>query len=377
MKLFNKNRHKLRRIVSLAISLLLSVSLTNASEILKHLPGDEITQEEAQIFSLFENFDGFLKAEVDHKGYKQIGIKVYSEVDGEEIEEEILFSSTILWELNKIIDQNFKTSFQNKPPLKYSDRIVLDDKTVTGEIIRWSGDGIDINVDGEIYTVILKYINAIIFDNLRNYEDEFNSPEDPNNVRLFLGPTGRSLKAGKGYFSDTWVFLPSINYAFTDRIAIGGGATVIDILAGKTWWFTPKVGLIQSKNLAVSTGVIHFQVYRENESEDEFFDKLQNFGIAYGVGTYGNNNYSITLGIGHGYETLSSNKTVVMAGGECRITKGIKIISENWYYSDFETRFSLIGIRAYINKGALDIAMLNFGEGEYFRIPWLTFTVNF
>ena len=50
---------------------------------------------------------------------------------------------------------------------------------------------------------------------------------DPNRHRLFVGPTGRMLRAGEGYFSDMLIFFPSIGYGITDNINLSAGMTII------------------------------------------------------------------------------------------------------------------------------------------------------
>ena len=39
-------------------------------------------------------------------------------------------------------------------------------------------------------------------------------------TRLFIGPTGRPLRKGAGYFSDHFIFLPGVAYGVTDNVTL-------------------------------------------------------------------------------------------------------------------------------------------------------------
>src|SRR5256885_9029172 len=60
------------------------------------------------------------------------------------------------------------------------------------------------------------------------------------------------------------------------------------------------------------------------------------FGIAYVVGTRGTGDSAVTGGVGYAYDRSYNSKNgaaVVMIGAEHRITRGMKILSENYIFN--------------------------------------------
>ena len=204
---------------------------------------------------------------------------------------------------------------------------------------------------------------------------------DPNHTRLLWAPTGRTLKAGSGYFADYYVFFPSLAYAPTDNITLYGAMSIVPGvgLDDQVFFFAPKVGIIQKEDFALSTGVI---VVRIPEA-----DVIP--GIVYYVSTWGSKDDSLTLGLGWGWareegdwETMDS--PVVMVGGEHRVSNGVKLLTENWWLpgiEDVEEHPVLsIGIRFFGRRLAVDLGFFHVvGSGiEGFPfIPWVDFAYNF
>ena len=146
---------------------------------------------------------------------------------------------------------------------------------------------------------------------------------NPNGSRLLFAPTGRTLKKGQGYFADHLLFLPSVTLGLTDRITIGGGISVFPGtgLSGQLFYFTPKVGLYQSKSANLAAGA--FLATADGELA----------AIYYGVGTLGNADQSVTAGLGYG-RAGDDGQAILMVGGESRISRRVSLISENWFWGD-------------------------------------------
>jgi hypothetical protein len=149
---------------------------------------------------------------------------------------------------------------------------------------------------------------------------------DPNPTRLFFGPTGRSLEQGAGYFGVYEILLPFVQVGLTDRISFGAGTPLIfGDGSAHPFWITPKVQVYASESVQASIGVMHFLNVGDG-----------NFGIAYVVGTRGTTDSAVTGGVGYAYErSYNSNNgaAVVMIGAEHRMTRGIKILSENYIFN--------------------------------------------
>jgi hypothetical protein len=149
---------------------------------------------------------------------------------------------------------------------------------------------------------------------------------DPNPTRLFFGPTARSLKQGAGYFGVYEILLPFVQVGLTDRISFGAGTPLIfGDGSAHPFWITPKVQVYTGASLQASVGVMHFLNVGDG-----------NFGIAYVVGTRGTTDSAVTGGVGYAYDRSYNSKNgaaVVMIGGEHRVTRGMKILSENYIFN--------------------------------------------
>jgi hypothetical protein len=149
---------------------------------------------------------------------------------------------------------------------------------------------------------------------------------DPNPTRLFFGPTGRSLTQGAGYVGVYEILLPFVQVGLTDRISFGAGTPLIfGDGSAHPFWITPKVQVYTGASLQASVGVMHFLNVGDG-----------NFGIAYVVGTRGTTDSAVTGGVGYAYDRSYNSKNgaaVVMIGGEHRVTRGMKILSENYIFN--------------------------------------------
>lgn len=148
-------------------------------------------------------------------------------------------------------------------------------------------------------------------------------PEDSNPTRLFFGPTGRALKKGETYFGIYEVFMPFVQVGVTDRLSIGGGTPFIFGGGDHPFWFTPKLQLFEKGRASVAVGALHFLNVGDGS-----------FGIAYAASTFGSRDDALTVGLGWAYEVYGEENTgeaVLMVGGERRVSRRLKIITENHF----------------------------------------------
>lgn len=155
--------------------------------------------------------------------------------------------------------------------------------------------------------------------------------DDPNLSRLFFSPTGRTLPKGEGYVSAYFLLLPFVGYGVTDWLTLAGGTPILPGLIGEVFYVAPKIRLAQYGKTSVSAGALSFFVTR---AVDE-----GNAGILYGVGTYGGRDHAITLGAGWFYAqgdgyADTSDEPVLLIGGERRISRRVKLVTENWVSVD-------------------------------------------
>ena len=150
-------------------------------------------------------------------------------------------------------------------------------------------------------------------------------PADPNPTRLFFGPTARSLRQGDGYVGVYEILLPFVQVGLTDRISVGAGTPLIfGGGSGHPFWVTPKVQVFNSSSTQAAIGVLHFMNVGDG-----------NLGIAYAVVTHGSADAAVTAGVGYAYDRTYDNHgggAVVMIGGEYGVSRGVKLVTENYVW---------------------------------------------
>ncbi len=193
---------------------------------------------------------------------------------------------------------------------------------------------------------------------------------DPNSTRLLFAPTGRALKAGHGYFSAYEIFFPFIAIGLTDYITLAGGMSLIPGADRQLFYFAPKVTPIRTKNFDLSGGVLYISVPGADKGA----------GIAYGVGTFGNEKTAFTFGTGFGFVGGDfADNPVLVFGGELRASRYIKLITENWIFVGGEFNMLSGAIRFFGENLAADFGLFYpTGASDGFPfIPWLGFVYNF
>jgi hypothetical protein len=189
--------------------------------------------------------------------------------------------------------------------------------------------------------------------------------EDPNKTRLFFAPTGRSLRAGEGYFGVYELFIPFLSYGITDQITLSGGSPVYVGMFGVTppFYLAPKVQVVSDPRAQLSLGALAIFLPR---SWDWDGDRTRSLGIAYGVGTLGDLDNAATAGIGWGFaDGEFSSRPVVMFGGEVRTGRPTKFITENWFMPGEDGIVLSGGLRFFGERLSADAGLLGFiGSGE-------------
>lgn len=201
--------------------------------------------------------------------------------------------------------------------------------------------------------------------------------EDPNSTRLFFTSTARPLKKGDGYVSTFMLFLPLVAYGVTDRLTIAGGTPIFPATFGRMWYFAPKYTVAKRERSAFAVGALGFVL------PEDFVDN-GSVGIMYGAGTWGSRDRAITAGAGWGYAWASgtssvSNDPVIMLGGETRVSRRVKLITENWMFTSGETvGFVSGGVRFIGDRLSADLGVGGFtGTEDGCCFPLVNFVYNF
>ena len=190
-------------------------------------------------------------------------------------------------------------------------------------------------------------------------------PADPNRTRLFFGPTGRGLSKGEGYFAVYELIVPFLAVAPWDNVVLSGGTPLLFAggMANRPFWFAPKVRIGGGERTDVAVGLLALG------GIDSGFSS-----IFFGVVTHGHPDAAVTLGAGYGNDGIGP---VAMIGGEARVAKSIKFISENYVLPDGGLLFSVgprfIGANLTADLGF--VALVSSGGGS-FPIPLVNFVWN-
>ena len=189
---------------------------------------------------------------------------------------------------------------------------------------------------------------------------------DLGNTRLFFTSTGRALRAGEGYFG-VYVFVaPFVEVGVTDMLTFTAGAPLF--LGVVPLYLGPRVQIIRTAKVQASVGTLALYVYNEFN------------GIAYGVGTFGSLDRSVTAGIGYGFAgSRFAREPALVLGGEWRIASRTKIITENYFILELLDPVYSVGLRNIGRRadGELGVVLLPDGFGKLSWLPFFGFSVAF
>jgi len=203
----------------------------------------------------------------------------------------------------------------------------------------------------------------------------------------------------------------AVNYAVNDNITVGGGISVIPGIDfdQQFAFINPKVGFDLSEKISLGGGILYatlpYTETNETRVEDTImggyyyeYDDIErraNFGLFYGVGTYGSRESNATLGIGYAYINDEFAKyPIFVLGGMHRTSRRTALVTENWFVTlpksgkDYPKGYSTLGvisygIRFFGERMCVDLAFFNttgrMGLGEFIfpGIPYLDFIFKF
>lgn len=195
--------------------------------------------------------------------------------------------------------------------------------------------------------------------------------EDPNKTRLFFAPTGRTLAASEGYFGVFELVFAFVSYGATDWLTLSGGLPLIFVNEAPPFYLAPKARIFSTPSAQVSVGV--FTLF--SLSDEGGFG-----GIAYGVGTFGSADNAFTVGAGLPFaEGDVADEPLVMIGGETRIGRSVKLLSENYLILG-EGALVSGGVRFFGERLSADlglVAPVGFDSDGFFAFPVVNFTYSF
>jgi len=201
---------------------------------------------------------------------------------------------------------------------------------------------------------------------------------NPNETRYLYAPSAFNLKKGEGYYQNTYLFINSFNYGFTDNFSFGVGFEFLSTFGSfggdfnPIFFLTPKYSMQVSENFRVGIGVLFGNVS----------NLVGGFGVGYGLATYGNPEHNATLGLGFGFfDGDFSTDPVITISGMTRISRRISLVTENWFFpADVYRGILTYGIRFFGESMSVDLALINNSDiatAFPIGIPYIDFVVKF
>lgn len=275
---------------------------------------------------------------------------------------------------SSVLGQNNFSSYEFAENINYKITLI-DGSEFVGHFVEKDSNTLVISTSSlpkvEIPFAQIKSILAIDSSDMKNGVYWF---PNPNATRYFFSPSAFNLKAGEGYYQNSYLFFNSINYGVTDFFSIGGGFEFISTLTGNPiYYLTPKVGFEVADNFSLGGGVLFLNVPDE-----------ANAGITYGLGTYGNRNDNVSLGIGWGFfDGNFASQPAITLSGMTRVKRKFSLVTENWFIPfDSDSYYGLFsyGMRFFSEKIAVDLGFINnrdLSEELSLGVPYVDFVVKF
>jgi len=200
--------------------------------------------------------------------------------------------------------------------------------------------------------------------------------ENLQSTRYFWSPNGYGLKKGEGYYQNIWVLWNQASVGVTDYFSIGAGIVPLFFFGGASTpvWITPKFSIpVVKDKFNLGVGALAGTVLGEGSG----------FGIVYGLGTVGNRNNNLTLGLGYGYAGGDwAKKPMITLSGMARVGPRGYLLTENYYISTVDATLLLIsaGGRTVTKKAGIDYGLffpISSDLGTFIAIPWLGITLPF
>jgi len=218
-------------------------------------------------------------------------------------------------------------------------------------------------VTGAALTIPRDQITGLRLLRGRVVDGEFQH-EDPHASRLFGGPTARAVRHRDGYVALHQIAFPSVQIGITDRLSVGAATLLIPVFDDQPFAVTPKLQLIRRDRVQVAAGTIHLMNVDDND-----------LGIGYAVATIGSRDTAGTVGLGFGYNG-HEGRPVLLLGGERRVSRRVKWISENWIWGG-DAGFVTGGARVFGERFAVDLGvMVPLGVG-WFVAPVVSLAWSF
>ncbi len=259
-----------------------------------------------------------------------------------------------------------------------------DGSMVTGKIISITEDEVVIT-SGSMGEVTLKKENIKTMIPVSSIDQKVSGIwfPNPNPSRYLLSNSAIPQEKNSGYYQNTWIFLNSFSYAFTNYISVSGGFEIFSLMAGGdapyAFYINPKVSFKAAENFYAGGSVLYANTIRT-------VTEFGGLGTVNLFATYGNKNNNITGALGWGFaDNNFSSRPLITVSGMARLSKRIALVSENWLVPGIDNDSGYYGIFSYGirflgQKTSIDLAFINnkdIASDIGIGFPWLDFVINF
>ena len=194
-------------------------------------------------------------------------------------------------------------------------------------------------------------------------------PNDPSDSRLFVAPTARVPRHGHGYFGIYELVVPSFAVGIQDVAMIAGGFSIIPgiAIADQVFYLAPKVQVFDTGPVQGAIGLFWVQPGTEFESA----------GLVYSGITAGNRSSAFSGGVAFSFESHGgfNDDPLLILGGETRVSRGVKLITENWFAPGAGDSVFSFGVRIIGSRITVEAAAVTSSEGG-FVLPLVNFSLT-
>lgn len=202
---------------------------------------------------------------------------------------------------------------------------------------------------------------------------------NPNRDRYLLIPSAMMLKQGDFYFSQTQLFVSTMTVGLADNLTlvVGGLLPLWFVHDGFNFIGGLKVGFSVNEYLHFAGGAQTIVIPGESTA----------VGFFYGTTTVGTGNANVSVAVGAPFAIYRRDsdlgKVIVIASGNIRLTRGLALVTENWFITRPATYYSSnnldvvlsLAARAFGEQWAVDVGALRI-PGADFPVPWVNFTYH-
>lgn len=246
---------------------------------------------------------------------------------------------------------------------------LADGTTLIGRIARLSGDTVHVRTLGGLEVVTLR--RDVI--GVRPVRGSVRAGEfwedDPSDSRLFLGPTGRVVGDGRGYFGVYELFFASGAVGVGDLGMVSAGVSLIPgiDIGEQVFYIAPKLQVLNVPGLQGALGAFWVKPGTSEESA----------GLVFGTVTGGGRVAAATVALGFPFVSDAgfADDPLVMFGGELRVDRGLKLLSENWVVPGADEVLTSFGARILTSRLTVELGAATSTDGGGF-LPVVSFSVT-